>query len=350
MNSRNQSFGKNVMVTGANGHVGLTLTKLLVDNGYTVRASVRDVTSPEKTKPLENMGVELVELDITDKKQFIRITEGLDGLFHVAAVFKFGLPNPEETIIKPNVVGTINALEAAKANSIKRVVLTSSGVAIGNRSSADKPLDESNWNRETKVPYQLAKTRAEEKAWEFAQANNIDIVSINPNLILGPNFSNPSSSIGVVKQMVDGDFPVLPPFGFNITDVREVAAAHLAAYEIPEASGRYIIGADQPTTVKQLFEVVREVDPSVEIPNRSINKFMFVNYARFTSFFARLRGQIPQITTQQAKEYSKTGRYVDISKMKNELSIFPRPLVDTVRDTLDWLSNGKSKESIKIKV
>ena len=93
--------GKNVLVTGANGHVGYALTKLLVERGYNVRASVRSKNDQEKTLPLSKLDIDLVELDLMEPKTIDSAMDGIDGLFQVAAVYKSWAKNPEEEIINP---------------------------------------------------------------------------------------------------------------------------------------------------------------------------------------------------------------------------------------------------------
>ena len=106
--------GKNVLVTGANGHVGFVLTKFLVERGYNVRASVRDKNNPELISHLSPLNVEIVELDLMKPETIESAMEGREGLFQVAAVYKSWAKNPQEEIIDPSIIGGINALKAAR--------------------------------------------------------------------------------------------------------------------------------------------------------------------------------------------------------------------------------------------
>ena len=84
-----------MLVTGANGHVGNNLVRLLVDEGYSVRASVRDLNNPEKTRPLADLGCELVQCDILKPETVGPAVDGMDGVFHVAAVYAVWARDPE---------------------------------------------------------------------------------------------------------------------------------------------------------------------------------------------------------------------------------------------------------------
>ncbi len=77
----------NVLITGANGHVGYSITKLLAKKGYTVRASVKDISNKDKTEHLAKLGVEIIEADIMDPQSLKNAVKDMDGVFQVAAVF-----------------------------------------------------------------------------------------------------------------------------------------------------------------------------------------------------------------------------------------------------------------------
>ena len=173
--------GKNVLVTGANGHVGVVLTKFLVERGYNVRASVRDKNNPELISHLSPLNVEIVELDLMKPETIENAMEGREGLFQVAAVYKSWAKNPQEEIIDPSIIGGINALKAARKANVKKVVFTSSTAAVGRSGPKGRALNEDDWNDKSKHPYSYAKTEAERRAWEYANAVDMNVVVINPN-------------------------------------------------------------------------------------------------------------------------------------------------------------------------
>ena len=139
-------IGKNVLVTGANGHVGFTLTKMLVERGYNVRASVRDKHNKELTKNLSNFDVEIVSLNLMEPETIEPAMQNMDGVFQVAAVYKSWAKNPEEEIINPSIVGGINVLEAAHNSGVKKIIFTSSTAAIGRSGPNGRALTEKDWN------------------------------------------------------------------------------------------------------------------------------------------------------------------------------------------------------------
>ena len=121
-------IGKNVLVTGANGHVGFTLTKMLVERGYNVRASVRDKHIKELTKNLSNLDVEIVSLNLMEPETIEPAMQNMDGVFKLLQYTKAGQKSRRE-IINPSIVGGINALEALTI--LVKIIFTSSTAAVG---------------------------------------------------------------------------------------------------------------------------------------------------------------------------------------------------------------------------
>ena len=159
--------GENVLVTGANGHIGFALSKALVERGYNVRASVRDKTDPNLVSHLSSLDVEIVELDLMQPETIEAAMNGIKGLFQVAAVYKSWARDPEEEIINPSIIGGINALKAARNANVKKVIFTSSTAAVGRSGPGGRALTEADWNSASKHPYSYAKTEAERRAWDY---------------------------------------------------------------------------------------------------------------------------------------------------------------------------------------
>ena len=233
--------GKNVLVTGANGHVGYTLTKLLVERGYNVRASVRDKENKELTKNLNEFDVEIVSLDLMKPETIEPAMENIDGVFQVAAVYKSWARNPEDEIINPSIIGGINVLECAHNAGVKKIIFTSSTAAIGRSGPNGRALTEKDWNSESKHPYSYAKTEAEKRAWDFSREMDLDMVVMNPTAVIGPYFHRHTPSTFLFDKILKNELPRLPPQTFGYVDVRDVALAHIFAYENKNAEGRHIL-------------------------------------------------------------------------------------------------------------
>jgi dihydroflavonol-4-reductase len=251
-----------VLVTGANGHVGYALTKHLVENGYQVRASIRNASDPARRGRLEALGAEVVEADLLDPDTLARAAAGMEGVFQAAATYELIPKNSAESVIRASVEGGINMLRAAKAAGVRRVVFTSSCVAIGPVRRGTSTRDESHWNELLEVPYYRAKTEAEKRAWDFAAESGLDLVTVLPGVVGGPLFVRPTPSIELIQNIRLGMFRMgVMRSNLPYVDVRDVAEAHRIAFETQNASGRYIIANDVQPDFVEIVEAMRKIDP-----------------------------------------------------------------------------------------
>ncbi|KAJ6939938.1 hypothetical protein NC651_006179 [Populus alba x Populus x berolinensis] len=312
-----------VCVTGAGGFLGSWLLKVLLSKNYLVHGTVRDPADEKyahsKTIDKASENLKLFKADLLDYNSLCSAIKGCEGVFHVASpVPSTTVPNPEASVelIEPAVKGTLNVLRACDEAKVKRVVIVSSVVAVCMNPSLPKGqvTDENWWSdkeycRATKNWYCLSKTEAESEAWEFAKRSGLDVVTICPSLILGPNLhSAVSASSKVLIKLLRGSYPYdaqsvtvahgslrasnLKPRvlchlliahwcsardanaeGYeslenklrHLVDVRDVAEALLLVYEKPEAEGRYICTAHEIRT-EDLVEKLRNIYPNYNYP------------------------------------------------------------------------------------
>jgi len=198
-----------VLVTGANGYVATWITKKYLEAGYSIRGAVRSLSksaflNDEFGHYGERFELVVVE-DISRDGAFDEAVKGVDAIAHTASLIQINPTNPDDVIV-PAVRGTTSILNSAlkHGSTVKRVILTSSSVAVCGATTVARVLDESNWNDaavealKTKnsemqpfVVYMASKTLAEKAAWEFVAAHGSeiswDLVALNPPLILGPS-------------------------------------------------------------------------------------------------------------------------------------------------------------------
>jgi len=281
--------GKLVCVTGASGYIASWLVKLLLDRGYIVRASVRDPSDPKKTAHLRALGganerLHLFKANLLEEGSFDSGIEGCVGVFHTASPFYLNVTNPQAELIDPAVKGTLNVLRScAKYPSIKRVVVTSSMAAVaynGKPRTPDVVVDETWFSspeicEQSKLWYVLSKTLAEEAAWKFAKENGIDIVTINPAMVIGPLLQPTlNTSAAAILNLINGA-STYPNTAFGWVNVKDVAMAHILAYEVPSASGRYCL-VDKVAHYSEIVEMIRELYPSITLPGKCADDMPFV--------------------------------------------------------------------------
>ena len=325
---------KNVLVTGANGHVGNNLVRHLLSKGYKVRASVRDLSSSEKTRHLAKLGCELVEADVLRPETLAEAVKGVDGVFHVAAVYVTWAKDPQREIIDPSVKGATFMIEAAADAGVKRLVLTSSCAAIGVDATAEAPLTEQDWNEHPMTPYMVAKTEAERVAWRLAEKRGIELRTLCPSGVIGPGFYRHTPSTEVFELLLRGKLPMIPPLCFAMVDVRDVASAHERVYAHDKAEGRYIVST-QFAPLTALVEDLRRLYPDMKLPRRRLPEAAMPLLAASDWLAHQITKSPRQVTREIIKEFVGKEQHVSNAKLVG-LGWKPRPWDETLRDTLRW--------------
>ncbi|KAF9597390.1 hypothetical protein IFM89_017736 [Coptis chinensis] len=316
--SSSSGAGKTVCVTGASGYIASWLVKLLLERGYTVKASVRDPNDPRKTEHLRrlpgaNDRLHLFKANLADEGCFDSIINGCEGVFHTASPCFVKAADPQTEIIDPAVKGTLNVLgSCAKTPSVKRVVVTSSMASVlhngkprtpkvvvdetwfsdsdfcreskGGKETHTKPMAYQFGNiskRRHKVKgknwYALSKTLAEESAWKFATEHGIDLVTIHPSAVIGPLLQPTlNSSTEIILNLVNGIQPdIYGILSSGWVDVKDVANAHILAFEVPSAQGRYCI-VGKVAHCSEIVKILRELYPQIQHPEKDADDKPFV--------------------------------------------------------------------------
>ncbi|OQR96883.1 dihydroflavonol-4-reductase [Achlya hypogyna] len=272
--------GETVCVTGGSGFLGSYVVKLLLEKGYRVKTTVRDVTDTKKVAHLRALPgaaerLELFQADLLQEGSFDAAIKGCSGVFHTASPF-FTKNQTRDALVVPAVEGTLNVLRScARQESVRRVILTSSMAAIYVHCDTlpdDHVFTEADWSNEERMEklglwYCLSKTVAERTAHAFVADNrpNFDLVAMCPTLIFGPMLQpvvNESSD--KVLKLANGDTKTLANAGRCFVDVRDVAQAHIAGFETASAAGRYMLVSCYGTD-KDVVDAIRKVDPAVAI-------------------------------------------------------------------------------------
>jgi len=261
----NTSDSKTVLVTGGSGYLGTRVIADLLQRGTAVRTTVRSLDSEPLLREAvrrggaDDTGLQVVVASLTDDAGWDAAASGVRGVYHLASPMTHATEDPE-MVVTPARDGALRVLRAARDAAVPRVVLTSSFAAVG---YSPKPLNaegarefDENDRTDPELPglpaYPRSKAVAESAAWDFIEneGSGTELVVLNPTWIAGPSLtSDPRSSLQAFLAMLGGHMPVAPRQRFGIADVRDVAAAHLAAMATPEAAGkRYLLLADGPTT------------------------------------------------------------------------------------------------------
>lgn len=309
---------RKVLVTGGNGHIGNTLAKALCEKGYEVRVTVRNPAEVKSLGIFTGYHIELCPADIRDAAAVEKALDGVCGVFQVAALYNYDEQSLGEGIVANNTEGSQTVLRLAKSRSVERVVFTSSIAAVGLGGTPEQPLTEQDWS-DPADPYCRSKLESEKAAWEYARKESLDMVALCPSIVLGPNFYKHTPSTINVGAFIHNQVPFRIPMQFSVVDVRDVAAAHILAYENKAASGRYLVPG---TNVPDLIGALKELDPDMVMPERLLT----LNEAR----------QLAEKSGMPAELVGQPYRYSD-DKIRSELQWHPRPVAETLSDTIAWI-------------
>ncbi|XP_022769017.1 dihydroflavonol 4-reductase-like [Durio zibethinus] len=277
------SESQTVCVTGASGFIGSWLVMRLLENGYTVRATVRDPDNAKKVKhlielPKADSHLTLWKADLSEEGSFDAAIQGCSGVFHVATPMDFESKDPENEVIKPTISGVLDIMKAClEAKTVRKLVFTSSAGTV-NVEEHQKPVyDESNWSdlefvyakKMTGWMYFVSKTLAEQAAWKFAKENNLDFITIIPTLVIGPFLmpSMPPSLITGLSPITGNEahYSIIRQGQFVHLD--DLCMAHIFLFENPKAEGRYICSSHAATIV-ELAKLLREKYPKYNVPTK----------------------------------------------------------------------------------
>ncbi|KAF8873077.1 D-lactaldehyde dehydrogenase [Infundibulicybe gibba] len=352
-----------VLVTGANGYLGMWIIRTLLEHGFAVRAAVR---SADKTAFITNTfkdHKDMVEFaiveDITKDGAFNEAVKGVDAIHHVASPVVRETDDPQK-ILQPAIRGTVGILESALkfGPSVKRVILTSSVAAISQLSRGPATYSEKDWNDEseaeverlgdkisTNSAYRASKTLAEKAAWKFCEDHKHeigwDLVSINPPFLYGPGIhdvSTPDSLNSTANEwyrsLLEDGYPNSLTNKTAWVDVRDVAEAQVRALEREgrEASASWFL---QGATCGRIGVCVRlaSIDPLYLTPHCS-------GYGEQPQTIPLPNHTIPVGTPGSGKGAVYKNEY-DTSKCLRILGMEYRTMEQTTRDTLaDFARRG----------
>ena len=329
-----------VLVTGANGHLGNNLVRLLIAEGYQVRASVRNIKS---AKSLEGLNCEIVQADITDKTSMIKALQNVSIFYAVGAVFKLWAKNPKAEIYDVNMTGCRIMVEAATEAGVRRVVYVSSIAAL-DYTQAMPVRETSGYNLDRRDMYYNSKNDGERLAFDLAKKHNIELVAVLPSAMIGSIIVDRlSNSNLILKAILTNKLPIETKMTLNWIDVKDVAeGCHLAAIKGKNGE-RYILANEKCMSITESIEIANETIPELKLKIPiALPKSILYLFGALLGLIAKISGKAPAMTTKEVKMFYKLQQDFDISKARKELGFSPKPTKEALKEALIYMWNNKN--------
>ena len=326
-----------VLVTGGSGYVATFCIAQLLREGASVNTTVRDLAREAQVRatigrltPVDDR-LRILAADLNADAGWAQACSGCSTVLHVASPLPSMLPRNDGELVRPARDGTLRVLAAARGAGVRRVVVTSSTAAVAyGRGGRSRPFTEADWSdpddRIDSSAYERSKLVAERAAWDWhaREGATMDLVTVCPGAVIGPVLGRDfSSSLDIVRRLIDGSLPGLPRFGWPLVDVRDVADLHVRASRAPSAAGQRFIGAGGFHWMEDVARVLRERAPEVagKVPKRRLPNWV----VRLSSTFDPvLRGRLFELDKE---------RPVSADKARRELGWAPRPIDETIACT-----------------
>jgi len=327
-----------VFVSGGSGYIAGFLIRQLIEAGWTVHTSIRDLAKEDAVRAslaVDNSKLKFFAADLMSDAGWAEAMAGCSHVAHVASPLPSNAPKTDDELIIPARDGALRALKAAKAAGVKRFVMTSSMAAIAYGHGRSKTVfTEADWTDPTSpdaYAYVKSKTIAERAArdWVAAEGRDMEFVTVNPALVLGPLQSGDfSTSLEAIKKLLEGSLPGIPNLGFGVVDVRDVADMHVRCLTMPDMANERFICSGPFLMMSEVAAILREgLGPQGrKVPKRKLPDWLMRLVGRFDPVVRQVIGELGNV------------RDTDISHARTKLGWNPRPpeesILDTARDMI----------------
>ncbi len=325
---------KKVLVTGGTGFLASWIIRKLLEQGYSVRTTVRSDSSINKVLSMydkENVDTQNLSFsiaDLTSAAGWDDAMQNIDYVLHVAS--PLGGDNHEDPSLIPIAVnGVENVISFAIRNHVKKIVMTSTeGANYPDKKNDNPSIDESFWTDENNkwiTNYMRSKLFAEKKAWELIHAQSYTkLVTILPGAILGPYMAGKRSSTDQIFEMLLKGTPS-PNVIYPVADVRDLADLHILAMENNNADGERFIAESEEITMPEMAKILKTA-----YPNRKVSTIVIPNF--IISIMAKFQASMKVLNTMIGLHYHRTNK-----KAKELLGWNPRCAKETILDTAEYM-------------
>jgi len=260
-----------VLVTGANGFIGLHTTLRSLQLGYSVRATVRTEVHEKNiretlSRHLDASKLEFARADLLKDYGWQEAVHDCDFVIHTASPYPAENPRDENELVIPAREGTVRVLRAAQAEGIKRVVMLSTiGAIFDGHEGENRTFDETDWSDlgKCRLIYHKSKTLAERAAWDFIHSaenkSKMEMVVINPSNVFGPVLDkHRHTSTEWYRTLMGAEVPGVARTQLDFVDVRDLVDILVKAMTVPEAAGKRFICNAASIPLQEFAEILHQ--------------------------------------------------------------------------------------------
>jgi dihydroflavonol-4-reductase len=328
------------LVTGGTGFLGSYLVKELAARAGKGAPGLRVLAQSAQPAWLRELGVEVVAGSVSSADDVARAVEGVDRIYHLAGLVS-SKPADAHRMYAVHVEGTRLLCDAAARAGVRRMVMASTSGTVAVSRRADEMPDEDSpapVDIIARWPYYASKLYQEEAA-RRACGDRVELVTVNPSLLLGPGDDRLSSTRPVL-QFLAREIAAVPPGGLNFVDARDVAAVLPAAMERGVPGARYLVGGYN-WTFQELFgrleRLTKVAGPRLRTPaNVPVLSKLPLLATRAQAAVLRHWGRRPPLEPANV-EMAEYFWYFDSGKAARELGFSPRDATDTLHDTVKYI-------------
>ncbi len=323
------------LVTGANGHLGNNLVRLLLSKNIRVRAAVRNTSN---LQPFEGLDCEVVHADIIDRDSLKKAFKNVKNLYAVGANFSMWSKNPKRDIYDNNVQGTQNVFDIAKDCGVKNIVFVSS---IASLDFTKLPVNVVNgYNKDRRNWYYNSKNDSDKLALKLSRAYNIRTVLILPSVMIGREAYKLSYSNNLVYQIIKGEIPVDTNITLNWIDVNDVAMGAYNAMLKGRNGERYILANEEHISMQESVKIASENFPELKLKiPKKVPRYLLYSVATLMEFFSKITGKEPLLQRHYIDMFYGLKQDFDIRKSKNEIDFNPKPSKIALIEAMSYLKH-----------
>lgn len=282
-----------VLITGVSGFIARHVALVFLREGANIRGTVRSLDKADGVRKglaahdpaaADPARLSFVAADLTADAGWREAATGASAVMHVASPFPMAQPRDRNALTPAARDGALRVLNAALDAGVPRIVMTASMVTMMYRPNRPVlfPVRETDWTDigwSALSAYVVSKTEAERAAWKRIEERGAKdrFTTIHPGLVVGPALDRDfGASIELVRMMMTGAYPAMPPAAYPIVDVRDVAGLHVAALKKPQTGGRRLMAVGGVMGMAEMSAALKKAAPDLaaKAPTSTLPSFI----------------------------------------------------------------------------